>query len=486
MSNSVSTEERRTEIALFRYTLILPLLREPSAQARQQMRRNLAAVVYDLPHSDRRQVSVATLRRWEERYRQGGFEALKPQPRADRGQPRAVSPETLDRAEALKREQPFRSARSIATILSMDNTQPIAEAKLAPRTLRRQLAQRGATTAQLLTEQRPKPYRRFERAAFGDLWQGDAMHGPYLPDPAHPDQQRQVFLFAFLDDHTRLVPHAQFYWNEQLPRMEDCFKRAVLRYGLPLAVYVDRGKVYTSKQFDTICASLGVQRILGTPYYPEGRGKIERFFQFVQADFLPELNRSEVTSLLQLNESLLAWLEVVYHRQLNTEIGQSPLERFRQQPQLTTRPVDPATLRQAFLHRDQRQVSKTATVSFQGNRYRVPDYLRGQTIELRYDPFDLSQLELWFRDTFLQPVQPDHLVNPIHPEVEPDPRPAAPPAETGLDYLALLRCEHQRLIQAQLEGIHFSQLTDRAQLPNPAPKPPADEPTQEEHHDRPE
>jgi transposase InsO family protein len=476
MSNSADPEERRTEIALFRYTLILPIVREPSAPARQQMRRNLAAVIYDLPHSDRRQVSVATLRRWESRYKTGGFEALKPQPRADRGQPRAVSAETLDRAEALKREQPFRSARSIANMLAKDNTSPIPEATLAPRTLRRQLAQRGATTAQLLTEQRPKAYRRFERAAFGDLWQGDAMHGPYLPDPAQPDQSRQVFLFAFLDDHTRLVPHAQFYWNEQLPRMEDCLKRAILRYGLPLAVYVDRGKVYTAKQFDTICASLGVQRILGTPYYPEGRGKIERFFQFVQADFLPELSRSEVTSLAQLNQSLLAWLEVVYHRHLNAETGQSPLERFRQQPQPTTRPVDPASLRQAFLHRDQRKVAPTATVSFQGNRYRVPDYLRGRTIELRYDPFDLSQLELWFQDTFLQRIQPDHLVNPIHPDVTPDPSPAPPPANTGLDYLALLRAEHDRLLQAQLEGIHFSHLTHR---PAPTPPGPAADPAQE-------
>lgn len=483
MSNSPNPQERRTEIALFRYTLILPLLREPSARARQQMRRNIAAVLYDLPHSDRQRVSVSTLRRWERQYRAGGFDALKPQPRADRGQPRAVSPETLDRAEALKREQPFRSARSIATILAKDNTQPIPEARLAPRTLRRQLARRGATTAQLLTEQRPKPYRRFERAAFGDLWQGDAMHGPYLPDPAQPDQSRQVFLFAFLDDHTRLVPHAQFYWNEQLPRLEDCFKRAILRYGLPLAVYVDQGKVYTSKQFDTICATLGVQRILGTPYYPEGRGKIERFFQFVQADFLPELHHAEVTTLAQLNQSLLAWLEVVYHRKLHSETGQSPLERFRQQSQATTRPVDPATLRQAFLHRDQRKVAPTATVSFQGNRYRVPDYLRGRTIELRYDPFDLSQLELWFQDTFLQRVQPDHLVNPIHPDVEPDPSPAPPPAGTGLDYLALLRIEHQRLIQAQLDGIHFSQLSPH---PHPQKPGPAVDPAQEADDDRPQ
>jgi hypothetical protein len=114
MSEKSTPEERRTEIALFRYTLILPLLREPSARARQQMRRNLAAVFYDMPHSNRRRVSVTTLRRWESRYRAGGFEALKPQPRADRGQPRAVSAETLDRAEALKR--PGRSAQTGATL----------------------------------------------------------------------------------------------------------------------------------------------------------------------------------------------------------------------------------------------------------------------------------------------------------------------------------------------------------------------------------
>lgn len=481
MSDQLTAEERRTEIALFRYTLILPLLREPSARARQQMRRNLAAVVYDIPFSKRRRVSITSLRRWESRYQAGGFEALKPQPRSDQGQPRSVSAETLDRAETLKREQPLRSARSIATILTTDTTNPVPEARLAPRTLRRHLAYRGATTPQLLSQQRPKPYRRFERSAFGDLWQGDAMHGPYLPDPAQPDQQRQVFLFAFLDDHTRLVPQAQFYWNEQLPRMEDCFKRAILRYGAPLAVYVDQGKVYTTKQFNTICATLGVQRILGTPYYPEGRGKIERFFQFVQSDFLPELARSDVSTLSQLNQSLLAWLEVVYHRKLHSETGQSPLERFRQQVETSTRPVDPTTLRQAFLHRDQRKVTKTATISFQGNRYRVPDYLRGQSIELRYDPFDLSHLELWRQDTFLEMAQPDQLAHPLHPDLKPDPQPAPPPAQTGLDYLALLRCEHQRLIQAQLEGIHFSQLTDP-----PQPEPPADDPSQQEaDHDRP-
>jgi transposase InsO family protein len=309
-----------------------------------------------------------------------------------------------------------------------------------------------------VAEQRPKPYRRFERHAFGDLWQGDALHGPELPDPVQPDRKRPTFLFAFIDDHTRLVPHAQFYWHEQLPRLEDCLKKAIRRYGAPLAVYVDRGAVYTSQQFDTACATLGIQRILATAYYPEGKGKIERFFRFVRSDFLPELARSDVTSLAQLNQSLLAWLEVVYHRKHHTELGQSPLERYRHNPNPAARAVDPDLLYQAFLHRVQRQVTKTATVSFQGKRYHVPAFLRGQTIELRYDPLDLARLEIWYRGQFLDLAQPETLVASHHPNATPDPVPAPPP-DTSLDYLALLRNERQRLIETSLGGINFAHLT---------------------------
>jgi transposase InsO family protein len=463
-------EDRRTEIALFRYTLILPFLRgEYPPGGKQRLREQIASRHYHIPHASRSTVSPSTLARWERLYLQDGFDGLKPKPRSDRGQPRAISEETLDRAETLKREQPHRSARSIIKILTLDQTNSIPEERIAPRTLRRHLARRDATTAQLLNEQRPKPYRRFERRHFGDLWQGDAMHGPYLPDPADPDEERQVFLFAFIDDHSRLVPHAQFYWNEQLPRMEDCLKRAILRHGRPLAIYVDLAKVYTSKHLDTICATLGIQRILGTPYYPEGRGKIERFFQFVQSDFLSELANASVTTLRQLNESLLAWLEVVYHRKLHTETGQAPLERFRQDPAPATHPADPEQLRQAFLHRAQRKVTKTATVSFKSNRYTVPAYLRGKRIELRYDPFDLTRLEVWYNDAFLDLAEPEEIVTTSHPDVELDPVPKPAPG-SGLDYLALLRLERERLIQEQIDTIHFTQLD----TPNPKEDTPDD------------
>jgi hypothetical protein len=88
--------------------------------------------------------------------------------------------------------------------------------------------------------------------------------------------------------------------------------------------------------------------------------------------FPAPLAHSSVTTFRQLNQSFLTWIEVVYHPKLHTETGQAPLERFRQDPAPATRSADPQALRQAFLHRDQRKVTQTATFSFRRNRYRVP------------------------------------------------------------------------------------------------------------------
>jgi len=142
---------------------------------------------------------------------------------------------------------------------------------------------------------------------------------------------------------------------------------------------------------------------------------------------------------------------------MHSETGQAPLERFRQDPAPATRPADPEELRQAFLHRVERKVTKAATVSFKGNRYAVPAYLRGKRVELRYDPFDLTRLEVWYNDAFLELAQPEEIVTISHPDVELDPVPKPPP-DSGLDYLALLRMERERLIQEQLDTIHFTQL----------------------------
>jgi len=90
-------------------------------------------------------------------------------------------------------------------------------------------------------------------------------------------------------------------------------------------------------------------------------------------------------------------------------------------------------------------------------------YLRGKRVELRYDPFDLTRLEVWYNDTFLDLAEPEEIVTTNDPDVDLDPVPKPSP-DSGLDYAAsltaLLRLERDRLIQEQIDTIHFTQLDD--------------------------
>jgi putative transposase len=263
-----------TEIALFRYGLIAQLIHDPPAPGGQEaLLREIAAKRYRIPNSTRTQVSTITLRRYLRAYRAGGFEALRPVPRGDAGVPRALAPEVLARAIALREEQPARTTQTLVDILQRDPSLQL-DHPINVHTLTTQLRRCGKTRR--LLAQRPTVYRRFERDQVNALWQGDALVGPWLPDPGQPGKKRRAHLFCFIDDHSRLVPYAEFFFDEALPRMERVLKLAILRRGLPQALYVDNGQVYAATQFGAACATLGIRRIHTAPYAPESKGKQER------------------------------------------------------------------------------------------------------------------------------------------------------------------------------------------------------------------
>ena len=393
-------EERNTVIALFRYGLIAHLLFDPLAAGQLEgALREIAAKTYSIPYSTRVRVGVATLRRYLQLYQQHGFEALRPQERADKRTPRAFPPDVVEKAIALREEQPTRTTAMIVNILKQDKSLKLAQ-PLNAHTLTTHLRLRGKTRRLLANTGRI--FQRFERQHANSLWQGDMMFGPWLPDPDRPGKKRRAHLFCFIDDHSRLVPYAEFFFDEALPRMERVLKVGILRRGKPLAIYVDNGRVYASNQFGAACASLDIQRIHAAPYSPEGKGKIERLFLTVRLQFLPEVEVSEITTLADLNESLWAWLECVYHRTVHTETEQTPLERY-QQGLDTIRSADPEILRKAFLWRETRKVRKDGCIELQGNRYQVDPHLAGRKLELRFDPFDLSRMEVFSGRNFPGP-----------------------------------------------------------------------------------
>jgi hypothetical protein len=79
---------------------------------------------------------------------------------------------------------------------------------------------------------------------------------------------------------------------------------------------------------------------------------------------------------------------------MNGETGQTPIARFATQGPLQA--IEPSLLREAFRWSIVRRVTSTASVSLAGNRYAVDPSLIGRRVELRFDPEDLTRLDVFW------------------------------------------------------------------------------------------
>ena len=301
-------DDKPEKLALFRYGLIAPLVLETLPRGELTRRaQEIAARLYDIPHSTRRQVSVDTLLEWALSYRRNGLPALTPQPRLDRGQTRAVTPETAALIERLKRENPHRTGSALLRELAPANEQD-KTGGLSASTLYRFLRARGLTERQLLLD-KATAHKKYEAEFANQTWQSDMLFGPWVQRSG--GGKMQVFLQATLDDASRLIPHAQFYPNQGLDSFLDCLRQAIAARGIPTRLYMDNAKIYRSPQLARIAASIGILIIHTPPYQPEGRGKIERFFRSVREQFRL-LARSQSAALARTVER--AALALARHR----------------------------------------------------------------------------------------------------------------------------------------------------------------------------
>jgi len=285
-------DDKAEKIALFRYGLIAPLVLETLPRGELTRRAmEIAARLYDIPHSTRRQVSVDTLLEWTLRYRRNGITALSPKPRQDRGQQRAIAPETAELIERLKRANPHRTGTALLRELASASEQDHPDGFSAS-TLYRFLRARRLTERELLLD-KTTAHKKYEAQFSNQTWQSDMLFGPWVQRSG--GGKMQVFLQATLDDASRLIPHAQFYSNQGLDSFLDCLRQAIATRGIPTRLYMDNAKIYRSPQLARIAASIGILIIHTPPYQPEGRGKIERFFRSSVVD-----NRRTVMWSLQL------------------------------------------------------------------------------------------------------------------------------------------------------------------------------------------
>ncbi|MGB7838376.1 MAG: DDE-type integrase/transposase/recombinase [Terrimicrobiaceae bacterium] len=342
-----------------------------------------------------RHYSPRTLEGWLYDYRAAGFAALHRQSRRDKGQIRALPPEGVQAILKLRLSQPALPVSALVRQL-------LAQGVLEPGTFSmpsvyRVLRREGLDRPRLLAETNG-PTKAFETELPNTLWMADIMDGPTL---RLPERVLRTFLFATLDDCSRLVPHAQYYENEKLRSLLDCLRQAFACRGLPEKLYTDQGKIFTCSHLRVVCANLRIRLLHARPYAAWSKGKIERFFQTVQRDFEARLRLDPVHDLDGLNNRFWQWLGREYHRRAHSALdGQFPAERFAQKAaSLRQLPAD-TDWQQLFLARATRRVRLDATVSLEGNLWEVPLHLRGRQVELHYDPFDWSRVEVWYRERF--------------------------------------------------------------------------------------
>ena len=337
-------------------------------------------------------LSERTIRRYLAQYRAEGFSGLKPKTRQRKAGEDAIPAELLEQAILLRREVPSRSVSQIIQILEWEDK--AAPGQLKRSTLQEKLTAKGYSSRQMrMYAGGGTAARRFQRRHRNSLWQSDIKYGPFLPiGPG--GTSKQTYLVVFIDDATRFVVHAAFYDSLEQAIVEDAFRKAIQQYGVPEAVYFDNGKQYRTKWMGRTCSKLGIRLLFAKPYSPESKGKVERLNGAV-GSFLNEVALERPKTLEALNSWFAAWLSECHQTKGHSALGEnkSPQMAFRENSK-PVRFVDAETLAHAFLHSENRKVDKVGCISFMGKKYEVGLLFIGRTVQVVYDPADITEVTI--------------------------------------------------------------------------------------------
>ena len=425
-----------SDIALLRFQIVSAYLAlEPRRGARRSLLEQLAARDWPTADGDTARFQPETIRGWIRRYRRSGLKGLEDAPRPRRDEI-AIPTGILEKLVALKRQVPERTLDLLIRIA--EDTRVVEKGIVRRSTLHRALVRRGISRPPT-TENSVKDLDRYEAEAPNDTWQGDAKAGPWLPDPSRPGKRKQAWLFAFIDDHSRLLVGGRWDFRQDQPTMELVFRRSLQRHGKPTRVYTDNGSVYKARHMAHVCGELRIVPIFCTEYRPEGKGKIERFWRTVVTPFCAEVGASSIRTIDALNEAWRAWLERHYHEEIHGETGMKPPDRWKAGIEKLEW-VDEEKLREAFRWVEKRTADRAGCFTLLGVRFQVGATLARGRVRVRFDPEDLSEIEvLGDDDRVIERLKPFEVRTHRRPKAE-TPEPTPEVADT--DYLGHLVAEH--------------------------------------------
>lgn len=406
-------------------------------------------------------VSERTIRNYLKRYREDGQYGLLFHRRTTEHSPRIRDEALRKKILDLMDERPGRTVPQIRRLLSGDTGYCDRVQAVSDRTIYRFLQEQGLTWKARRAKRSSTArtaYHRFEAAHSMDLVQGDARDGIWLPKEPGSTEVRKTYLFAWVDDYSRRILHAQYFWDEKLPRMEETFKTMVLRWGIPKKCYLDNGSVYIAHQFTLILADLETKKIHHGPYQAWCKGKVEAVMKTIKLDFQSEAQIAGFSTLEELNSALWAWMEVAYNRKVHSSTGEPPADRFMKGiPDDHRRVENLAWFEALFLQRETRTVTKYGEIKLESNKYKTA-VRHGTVVEVRYNPFDLTKVWRFENGVSVEELKVAKLVNDTARRViEEQPDNQIKTSREAASYFERLR-EQQSRMHAGESAIQFSKL----------------------------
>ena len=446
-------DKEQEKWAIFWCDLLTPVIyQEIEPESINRFLKQLAKKTIRFPDGRIGNPSLSTLRRKFNRYQQGGFDALARKHRSDRGKPRNIAAQIIDKAVELKKEQPFRSPNAINRLL-----EDIYGLTVPRSTLYRHLKQANATRLKLGVL-RKKIRKRWSRNHTHDLWVGDFEDGPYV---LQNGEVVATYLSAFIDCHSRYAVEARYYFRQNLDVLIDSLIRALSTHGAPLQLYVDRAKIYLANALRAACYRLNIKLLHRPPKDPPAGGLIERLIQTIQMQLEAEIRAGDILSLQQLNRCLSAWLAVSYHKTIHSETKQPPEQRYQNGLTLI-RSVDMNKLIESFMQSVNRTVNRTfSDVQLDKRLYRVDAKLRGDRVQVKYDPFSSADTVhiyslggQYLGTGTLHDRTSDIAAHPIQPQGKP-----------RHSYTALLIRRHKQMLAEQTGSIDYRKVVQRRPWP---------------------
>lgn len=222
--------------------------------------------------------------------------------------------------------------------------------------------------------ERLKPLQRFVAKYPNDLWQADIqgkMHFPFLGD---------AYLILVLDDHSRFILGGKWFSNQTQMNVFRVWYHCLFQWGLPRRMLQDRGSQYKANArftqtgeyaqstYQFYAKSLGIA--LSFAYKAQTKGKVERFFRFIQRDFVRE--HMQMRSFEELNKEFFKW-QIHYNETFkHSGIGmnkRTPAEVY----QPSERRKSKQELSELLIVTIRRLVYRDSTISLFGKRYKVPN-----------------------------------------------------------------------------------------------------------------